>query len=637
MEVHVSRTVGVVKLNARARRVIVLAAGAGILVVGVAYAANGDLTQKAGTAGCISETGTGGVCQDGRELDNPNGLALSPDGKSVYVTAEVSDSVTVFDRDPTTGALTQKAGTAGCTSETGTGGTCQDGVALNGTARLSVSPDGKSVYVPSVSSDAVAIFDRDLTTGALTQTGCISETGTGGACQDGVGLEAPEDLAVTADGKSVYMVTGGLGGSDSVAIFDRDTTTGALTQKAGTAGCISDTGTGGLCQDGVALDGAFGVETTADGKSVYVASLLSNAVAIFDRDTTTGALTQKVGTAGCVSETGSGGTCQDGTAVAGTVGVGVSPNGQTVYVASITSDAIAIFDRDLTTGALTQKVGTAGCVSETGTGGACQDGVGLDSAEQAAVSPDGSSLYGASSTGAAVPIFDRDLTTGALTQKAGIAGCVSETGTGGACQDGRGLVGVAAVAISADGRSVYTVARSSDAVGIFDRDTTGGPPPPPPDTDGDGVPDASDTCPAEAGPASNGGCPVSSAAPDADGDGVPDGSDSCPTQAGPASSGGCPVSGGGTDNIEPETTITKAPRKKIKTAKAKVKAKFKFGSSETGSTFQCKLDKKPLKACSSPAKYKAKPGKHRFSVTATDAAGNTDSTPAKAKFKVVRK
>lgn len=34
------------------------------------------------------------------------------------------------------------------------------------------------------------------------------------------------------------------------------------------------------------------------------------------------------------------------------------------------------------------------------------------------------------------------------------------------------------------------------------------PPPPPPDADGDGIPDASDLCPTDAGPASNDGCPV---------------------------------------------------------------------------------------------------------------------------------
>ena len=69
--------------------------------------------------------------------------------------------------------------------------------------------------------------------------------------------------------------------------------------------------------------------------------------------------------------------------------------------------------------------------------------------------------------------------------------------------------------------------------------------PPPPDADGDGVPDSSDACPTQAGPASNGGCPVPVVVPppaDSDGDGVVDTVDACPTVAGLAALSGCPKS-----------------------------------------------------------------------------------------------
>ena len=58
-----------------------------------------------------------------------------------------------------------------------------------------------------------------------------------------------------------------------------------------------------------------------------------------------------------------------------------------------------------------------------------------------------------------------------------------------------------------------------------------------PDTDGDGVPDSTDACPSDPGPADNNGCPVT----DSDGDGIPDTDDNCPNEAGPASNNGCPV------------------------------------------------------------------------------------------------
>ena len=63
--------------------------------------------------------------------------------------------------------------------------------------------------------------------------------------------------------------------------------------------------------------------------------------------------------------------------------------------------------------------------------------------------------------------------------------------------------------------------------------------------------------------------------------------------------------------------------------------KFRFKSSEPNSAFECKLDKKTWKICTSPKRFQVRSGKHTFKVRATDAAGNTDPTPAKDKFKAV--
>jgi DNA-binding beta-propeller fold protein YncE len=460
-----------------AGRAAALALAAVLLLAPVAWAL-GELEQKPGTAGCVSETGSGGACQDGTALEGAGGVAASPDGKSMYVTSSTSDGVAVFTRDPATGALTQKAGPAGCVSQDGTGGLCQNGAALDGAVAVAASRDGKSVYVAAALSSAVAVFDRNPATGVLTQkagtAGCVSETGSGGACQDGTALDGANSVSLSPDGNHVYVASQT---SHAVAVFDRDPVTGALTQKAGTAGCVSEDGTGGACQDGTALDIAFSVAASPDGKSVYVASLASDAVAVFDRDPSTGMLSQKAGTAGCVSEGGSGGACQDGTALDVAVGVAASPDGKSVYVASLASDAVAVFDRDPSTGALIQKPGEAGCVSEDGTGGACQDGAALDGAFAVAASPDGTSVYVASGFSDAVAVFDRDAATGALAQKPGLA-CVSETGTG-ACQDGTALDGAVGVTASPDGTSVYATSQFSNAVAIFDRTTTSSAPPPP--------------------------------------------------------------------------------------------------------------------------------------------------------------
>jgi hypothetical protein len=88
------------------------------------------------------------------------------------------------------------------------------------------------------------------------------------------------------------------------------------------------------------------------------------------------------------------------------------------------------------------------------------------------------------------------------------------------------------------------------------------------------------------------------------------------------------------DNFPPDTKILKGPRKRTE----KRKAKFQFGGSEPGLTFECSLDAKEFKPCSSPKKFRSlKRTKHEFAVRAVDAAGNRDPTPADRIWKVKKK
>ncbi|MCC6764318.1 MAG: beta-propeller fold lactonase family protein [Deltaproteobacteria bacterium] len=421
--------------------------------------------------GCVSETGAVGGCSNGVALAGALGVTVSPDSKHAYVVASIlgSGGVTAFARDKATGALTQLAGAAGCVNETGAGG-CTDGVAVSNACALAVSPDGKHVYVASCKSNAIAVFARDKKTGGLTQLagidGCVSETGTGGVCADGIALDDPIAVAVSRDGKHVYVASFF---GDSIAVFGRNKKTGALTQLAGTAGCISETGTGGACADGIALDGADSVAVSADGKHVYVAAANSGAVAVFARTKATGALTQLAASAACVSDDGTSGACADGEALSGADAVALSADGKHAYVGAVASDSVAIFARNKKTGVLTQLPGTDGCVSETGSGGACIDGVGLDGPRSIAVSRSGKDLYVASSVGDAVAVFRRNKKTGTLAQLPGTDGCVSETGSGGDCADGVVLDGAHGVAVSAAGKHVYVASDVSGAVSAFGR------------------------------------------------------------------------------------------------------------------------------------------------------------------------
>ena len=361
----------------------------GGVAAGDAAAAVGDLTQKAALAGCISELGTA-PCADGTALAGAFSATVSPDGKNGYVASVTSNSVAVFDR-ATDGTLTQK----GCVSDTGAG-PCVDATALAGAASVAVSPDGKNAYVASAASNAIAIFDR-AADGTLTQksgtAGCISDAGVP-PCLDGAALAQPISVTVSSDGRSAYVAAGV---SDAIAVFDR-AADGTLTQKPGPAGCIADTAAGG-CTDASALDGASAVAVSPDGTNAYVASDVSNAIAVFDR-AADGTLTQN----GCVSESG-GAPCADATALVNVSSVAVGTDGRSVYVASAGSNAVAAFDR-AANGTLTQKPGPAGCVAETAAGG-CTDAAALINASSVTVSPDGRSAYATSPGSNAVAVFDR--------------------------------------------------------------------------------------------------------------------------------------------------------------------------------------------------------------------------------------
>jgi len=134
-------------------------------VTGGALAESGALQQLDGTDGCISNDGTGGECTPGIGLDGALDVAITADGASVYVGSFSGGAVAALARNKSRiagpiGRLTQAASADGCVSETGTGGACSDGKALKSAGAVVVSNDGKSVYVASLGSGAVAVFAR---------------------------------------------------------------------------------------------------------------------------------------------------------------------------------------------------------------------------------------------------------------------------------------------------------------------------------------------------------------------------------------------------------------------------------------------------------------------------------------------
>jgi 6-phosphogluconolactonase (cycloisomerase 2 family) len=412
MEVHKETDPGVDGLNG-AHSVAVSADGSHVYVIGTDFNAVAMFSRD-GATGALNYIGRrtdniGGV--EGMYL--PYAVAVSPDGANAYVAAYGEGAVTTFSRDPTTGQLSFEQVYPGV-----------DGV--DGAIGVAVSADGEHVYVTGNDDGAVALFSRNGATGGLTFEEVYKDTD-----YDKDGLDQARSVVLSPDGGQVYVA--GCGDS-AVAVFDRDGDTGELTFKE--VHKDSDPGVDGLI-------GIQSLSVSPDGKHVYTAAGVGDAVAIFSRDEITGGLSY----VGVVKDSDPG---VDG--LDGAYEIAFGPGGTHVYVVGYTEDAVTLFNRDVGTGAL----------SYVGTMKDGDPGVdGLNGASSVAVSPDGSHVYVAGRNDDAVVIFGRDGSTGALSY----VGMVRDS-----VDDVDGLNGARAVAVSPDGRYVYVASQWDNAVAVFSRD-----------------------------------------------------------------------------------------------------------------------------------------------------------------------
>lgn len=432
----------------------------------------GTLVQLPGSRGCLVDwSQRRGPCGPARALRGPGpfmgsrAIALSPDGRNVYVASSGSDAIAIFMRNPRTGTLRQQAGTAGCIAARGAGG-CATAVGLDGPNSVAVSADGRSVYATSRASNAVTVFHRNRSTGGLSQSrdgfGCISSLPLPG-CTSGRALDGPDVVVVSPDGKNVYV---GSFFGNAIAVFNRNPATGALTQPASSTGCITEAPTSG-CATGLALEAPEGMAISRDGKSVYAATAVSNALVAFARNPSTGVLTQMTDGSGCIVASPLAG-CTTGTQLSGANAVTVSPDDEDAYVTSLLSNSVTSFTRSAS-GSLAQKSGATGCVVFLRAVG-CSFGRALGAPEGLAVSPDGANLYAAAFASGAIAVLNRNTGSGIVTQKPLRAGCVAMHPAAD-CSRAHMLSGVSSLALSPDGRYLYSTAFGSNAIDIFRRIT----------------------------------------------------------------------------------------------------------------------------------------------------------------------
>ncbi len=250
-------------------------------------------------------------------------LAISPDGRHLYAAGYGDNAVAVFAINSSTGALSfLESIKQGQTL----GGETVDG--LTRPRALTISPDGRNVYVNAYSGHSLAVFQR-LTNGRL----LFLEHFKDGV--DGVdGLRSAIDVAVSPDGTSVY--TTGYG-DHALVLFSRSLVDGRLRYEE-----RYKEGSGGI--DGLA--GAIAVAISPDGRHVYAAGKSDDALALFKRDVSTGTLSY-------VKRYKDGVSGVDG--LNGVRNLLVCPDGRHVWAAGTDDNAVALFDRDPASGELSWR------------------------------------------------------------------------------------------------------------------------------------------------------------------------------------------------------------------------------------------------------------------------------------------
>ena len=329
----------------------------------------GELTEQ----GCISARPADG-CSTDPLVEYASDVTVSPDGTNLYVNSNPTpEMLLVFARDRTTGEFERVQCLAvgeveGCES-------------VPDLSRPVVSPDGRHVYLGyGFFPDGAPLFDRDPTSGRLTNSRCM------------YALEADEQCPtepigqVSADGRFAYGSAFGFGWSDVITTYSRDPATGTLTEvpcppRPYDYDCRPH-GTNGRFSD---------VAVTPDGRNVVASEWFPERGWLFnfDADPGSGLLTRT----NCFRTGGEPDGCSPVPALDSPMDVEVAPDGRAVYLPSgpvwANVGGVSMYDRDPATGALA----LGNCVTEDGAGGACVIGHAIGAALRAAVSPDSRNVY----------------------------------------------------------------------------------------------------------------------------------------------------------------------------------------------------------------------------------------------------
>jgi hypothetical protein len=398
-------------------------------------ATSGGLKQLAGSAGCLSGAATPpSGCGSVRGLGTDTGeTVMTKDGKNVYVASHSKDAIVAFDRNASTGKLTQKSSITGCfttdasvVTSDGCSLASSNTAALDQVDGLAVSADGTSLYATTLPGD-LSTFKR-ASDGTLTYVNTFSLGG-------GSGTNSLPAITVSPDDKTVYAAgAGGYGGI--LWIFFRTTAAGTSHGDLSEYDCIAVS----VCSRQVPnMQIPSDLAVTPDNKQLILAGgeqCCTWAVVGFDRVTSGATLGDlDAGTAATADHCITGTTVSNCTTRSGQLyprGLSI-PNNRDIYVAGYYS--LTAIQRNASTNVLSPQPASDFCSAYTGSGfTGCVEPRTCDvvcGGRGIAASHDGLNVYTSSESGGSMLSFNRNSSNGAFSQITNPLGCLSAAAVAG--------------------------------------------------------------------------------------------------------------------------------------------------------------------------------------------------------------